>query len=68
VWIDDDHLPLFGQSKGFEAIVSSHRAEWSRWVQEKIDRQEFRNVVLKLEKYGRREINLQEMEERLKPV
>ena len=36
-------------------------------VQEKIDQGDFRNLVLKLEKTGQREIDLSEMEKVLKP-
>ena len=67
VWIDDDILTSFSPSKEFEKIVSSRREEWGKWVQEKIDGGDFRNLVLKLEKTGQKEINLIEMEKQLKP-
>jgi hypothetical protein len=38
-----------------------------RWVQGKIDQKDFRNLVLKIEKAGQKEIDLSEMEEKLKP-
>ena len=65
VWIDDEALSIFSQSKGFEEIASSQREDWTRWVQGKIDQGDFRNLVLKFEKTGRREINLSEVEEKL---
>jgi len=66
VWIDDESLATFGSSKDFEAIASSRREEWRRWVQGKIDQGDFRNLVLKVERTGSRVINLSEMEEHLK--
>ncbi len=67
VWIDDEHLTQFAPSKKFDEIASSQRDGWMKWVQEKIDRGDFRNLVLKLEGGGRREIDLSEMEKKLKP-
>ncbi len=67
VWIDDDILTIFSPSKEFEKIVSSRREEWGKWVREKIDGGDFRNLVLKLEKTGQKEINLIEMKKQLKP-
>jgi len=67
VWIDDTTLPQFSPSKDFEKIASGQREAWSQWVQGKIDQGDFRNLVLKLEKSGQREIKLSEMEDRLKP-
>jgi hypothetical protein len=66
VWIDDEHLPHFAATNDFEAIVYSRREEWKKWVKEKIDQGDFRNLVLKLEKKGSRVINLSEMEEKIK--
>jgi hypothetical protein len=66
VWIDDETLTGLSPSKEFEKIVSSRREEWGKWVQGKIDGGDFRNLVLKLEKTGQKEINLSEMEEHLK--
>jgi hypothetical protein len=67
VWIDDENLTHFTQSKEFEEIASLKREQWRKWVQGKIDQRDFRNLVLKLEKTGQREIDLAEMEEELKP-
>jgi len=67
VWIDDENLTHFTQSSEFEEIASLKRELWKKWVQGKIDKQDFRNLVLKLEKTGQREIDLAEMEEELKP-
>jgi hypothetical protein len=66
VWIDDENLATFAPSKDLEAIASSRREEWRRWVQEKIDQGDFRNLVLKVEKTGSRVISLSEMAEHLK--
>jgi len=65
VWIDNEALSRFAPSEGFEEIASSQRKDWSRWVQGKIDQGDFRNLVLKLEKTGQKEIILNEMEEKL---
>jgi hypothetical protein len=68
VWIDDENLAHFTtQSNEFEEIVSLKKNQWKKWVQEKIDRGDFRNLVLKLEKTGQREVDLSEMEKILKP-
>jgi hypothetical protein len=68
VWIDDENLTHFtAHSNEFEEIASLKKEQWRKWVQGKIDQGDFRNVVLKLEKTGQREIDLAEMEERLKP-
>jgi len=67
VWIDDENLALFTQSNEFEEIASIKREQWRNWVQEKIDQGDFRNLVLKIEKTGQREIDLAEMEKQIKP-
>ena len=66
VWIDDENLANFAPTEDFEAIASSRREEWRRWVEGKIDQGDFRNLVLKVEKTGSRVINLSEMEQHLK--
>jgi hypothetical protein len=66
IWIDDDNLSHFSSSKSFEEIISSRREEWTQWVQKKIDQADFRNLVLRFEKTGQREINLEELDEKLK--
>ena len=67
IWIDDEKLSHFSSSKSFEEIISSHREEWTQWVQNKIDQGDFRNLVWKFEKTGQREINLEELNETLEP-
>lgn len=68
VWIDDENLTQFTtHSKEFEEIASLKKDQWRKWVQGKIDQGDFRNLVLKLEKNGQREIDLSEMEKVLKP-
>jgi hypothetical protein len=61
VWIEDEALSRFAASKDFHEIASSHRDKWAEWVQTKIDSGDFRNVVLKFEKTGQKEIDLSEM-------
>ena len=65
VWIEDDALSRFDPSKKFDTVVSSQREDWNKWVKEKIDAEDFRNVVLKVEEEGQREIDLAEMDEHL---
>ena len=67
VWIDEENLSLFSGSKSFEEIISSHREEWTQWVQNKIDQRDFRDLVWRIEKTGQREINLEELNEKLEP-
>jgi hypothetical protein len=64
VWIDDENLNPSAGSKEFEEIISHKREEWSKWVQTKIDGGDFRNLVLKLEKNGQKEIDLDKLEEK----
>ena len=65
VVIDDDARSRFAPSGEFEEISSSGRDEWSKWVREKIDQEDFRNRVLKFEKTGHKEIDLTELTEKL---
>jgi len=65
VWIDDENLSRFGHSEKFEEIASAQREGWSQWIQGKIDQGDFRNLVLKLEKTGPKEIDLAEMQKKL---
>jgi hypothetical protein len=39
----------------------SQRENWSKWVKQKIDEQDFQDRALKFEKVGESEINLSEM-------
>jgi hypothetical protein len=61
VWIVDDALSRFDESKDFNAIVSSQIEAWHEWVKEKIDAADFSNRALKFEKTGEKEIDLSEM-------
>ena len=63
VWIMDEALSRFDQSKDFNSIVSSQKEIWHEWVKEKIEASDFRNRVLKFEKTGEKEIDLSEMAE-----
>jgi hypothetical protein len=65
VWIEDAALPRFGASKNFNAILDSHREDWNKWVKEKIDQKDFRNVVLMFDKEGQKEIDLDKMDKKL---
>lgn len=61
VWIVDDALTRFDTSGDFNAIVSSQRETWTRWVKQKIDAGDFGNKVLKYDRAGEKEIELSEM-------
>ena len=63
VWIMDEALSRFDQSKDFNSIVSSQKKIWHEWVKEKIEASDFRNRALKFEKTGKKEIDLSEMTE-----
>jgi hypothetical protein len=67
VWIDDENLTRLTNSNEIEGIVSVKRGEWSKWVQTKIDKEDFRNLVLKIEKNGQKEIDLDKLEKKLEP-
>jgi hypothetical protein len=62
VWIQDDALSRFHESKNFSSILSSFRDQWSTWVKGKIDQGDFRNIALLHEKTGQKEIDLAEAE------
>jgi len=61
VWITDEALPRFDRSLNFDAIVSSHREAWNRWVMEKIDLGVLESTVLKIDQAGESEIALSDM-------
>ena len=61
VWIKDDALSRFDQSKNFDTIISSQRENWGTWIKGKINAQDFQNRALKFDKTGETEINLSEM-------
>ena len=63
IWIVDEALPRFDQSKDFNAIVSSQIETWQEWVKGKIDSADFRNRAFKYEKTGEIEIDLSKMTE-----
>ncbi len=65
VWIEDEALSKFAPSREFDEIVSSGRDNWNKWVRAKIDQEDFRNRVLKVEKTGEKEVDLTEMERKL---
>ncbi len=67
VWIDDENLTELTNSSEIEGIISLKREEWSKWVQTKIDNKDFRNLVLKIEKKGRKEIDLDKLDKKLEP-
>jgi len=67
VWIDDGNLDQFSSSRSFDDIISSRREEWGRWVRQKIDRNDFRNLVWKLEKTGLKEVELEELADKMEP-
>ena len=61
VWIVDEALARFDQSRDFASIVSSQREIWNKWVKGKIDAGDFGNKVLKYDRDGEKEIELSEM-------
>ena len=62
----EDEVPGCHTNGGcYAEIAASKREEWSKWVQSKIDNKDFRNLVLKIDKAGQQEINLNEMKEKL---
>ena len=63
VWIKDEALSRFDQSKNFDTIITSQRDSWGKWIKEKIDAQDFQNRALKYDETGKTEINLAEMNE-----
>jgi len=65
VWIADEVLSRFDASKDFNAIRDSHRGDWSKWVREKIDQNDFRNMVLMFDKEGHKEMDLNKMDKKL---
>lgn len=65
VWIKKEALSGFDQSENFDAIVSSQRENWRKWIKEKIDAKDFQNRALKFDKAGKTEINLSEMDEHI---
>jgi len=65
IWIVDEALSKFNKSRDFNAIVSTQRDDWNKWVKGNIDSGDFRNKVLKFEKVGKKEIELSEMTEHL---
>jgi hypothetical protein len=65
VWIVDDALKRFDQSRDFAAIISSQKETWDKWVKGKIDAGDFSNKVLKYDRDKETEIELSEMTEYL---
>jgi hypothetical protein len=65
VWIEDEALPRFGASKNFNAILDSHQEDWNKWVKEKIDQKDFRNMVLLFDKEGQKEVDLDKVDKKL---
>ena len=65
VWIEDEALSGFDEAGGFEAIISSQEGNWEKWVQDKIDQDDFRNMVLKFDREGQSELDLAEMKDKL---
>ena len=65
VWIEDEALSRFDESKNFDKIVSSNREDWNKWVHGKIDAGDLQSKVLKFEKAGKKEIDLAEMNKHL---
>jgi len=65
VWVEDEALSRFSATKNFKAILDSHQGDWNKWVKEKIDQKDFRNMVLRFDKEGHKEIDLDKMDKKL---
>jgi hypothetical protein len=65
VWIEDDALSGFDPAEDFESILSSNKEQWNGWVKEKIEKENFRSTVLKYDKSGSQEVDLEQMDEKL---
>lgn len=63
VWIEDEALTNFDQSKDFDSIISANREDWTKWVKSKIDEGGSQATVLKFGKEGQQEIDLAVMEQ-----
>jgi hypothetical protein len=66
VWIEDEALSRFDASRDFNAILESHREDWRKWVKEKIEQNDFRNIVWKFDKDGHKELDLNKLDTKLK--
>ena len=65
VWIEDEYLRLLAGSGGVEKVISIKGQEWTQWVKTKIDQGDYRNLVLKIGKNGKEEIDLGQLDEKL---
>ena len=65
VWVDDETLSSLAPSKNFQEVVTLKRKEWVAWVKGKIDKGDFRNLALRMEKTGQKETTLSEMKEKI---
>lgn len=71
IWVDDEVLAKTKEfQKGCrgvleEEFINTHKSEWIKWVEEKLDRRDFRNMVLKIEKGDTKEIDMSELKEKL---
>lgn len=65
VWIEDEALSRFDPTGDFRAIFETHREDWSKWVKEKIDQKDFRNMVLKFDREGGNELDLDRLDTKL---
>jgi hypothetical protein len=66
VWIEDEALSRLSASKDFKAILDSHRGDRDKWVKEKVDQKDFRNIVLMFDKEGHKETDLDKMDKKLR--
>ena len=65
VWIEDEAMSRFDASRDFKAILDSHRGDWNKWVKEKIDQKDFRNMVLMFDKEGHKEVDIEKVDKKL---
>ena len=65
VWVEDELLECASAIGKYEDVAASKRDEWRKWVKGKIDKKDFRNLVLKIGKTGQKEIDLRDIKEKL---
>jgi hypothetical protein len=61
VWITDEALSRFDSSGDFDAVIAARSDAWRKWVEKKIDAEDFRNRALRIDAAGEQEIDLSDM-------
>jgi hypothetical protein len=65
VWVEDELLAGASAIGTYEDVAASKIDEWRKWVKGKIDKNDFRNVVLRIGKTGQKELDVKDMQEKL---